>query len=330
MYKCIYLEKEDLTFNSREHVIPAGLGCIDKLPIGVVSDEANNLFSKYEKIFLEESFVGFVRKLNIGKRGNLNKPIPNIVCNFSNNDIEPKLLLSTFDKTYGIPYLMIREDECRLYSPSKKEGIGLLSNLTTITLNTRFNFNIIPNCKSKTLLITFLGNKWYCYHSFVVNSEKHYELIINCIINALSQFINKFNTLEPQMVQDAHKEIYVGNVLNINDEISSIRVLCKMIINTLYYFFGESVVFDPLLKEMKEFCLGKSNNLNVKYSFHIELSDEQVAIHPHKIEFYYCNKWKCKISLFDEIIYDFFLPIDLSNYMDKDEVKKYIVDWQNR
>lgn len=50
MGNCIYLKKSepDVRFTKREHVIPAGLGGIAKLSLGVVSDEANEYFSPLE------------------------------------------------------------------------------------------------------------------------------------------------------------------------------------------------------------------------------------------------------------------------------------------
>ena len=46
---CIYLGNcEDLTYQKQEHVFPAGLGGKRMLDHGVVSDQANNLFSPME------------------------------------------------------------------------------------------------------------------------------------------------------------------------------------------------------------------------------------------------------------------------------------------
>ena len=43
---CIYyLNKENLTYNKKEHIFPATIGGIETLPVGYVSDQANEYFS---------------------------------------------------------------------------------------------------------------------------------------------------------------------------------------------------------------------------------------------------------------------------------------------
>ncbi len=61
---CIYYgDKPDLTYNSQEHVFPLGLGGIQMLPKGAVSDQANHEFSKLELHLMRESFVSFNRSM---------------------------------------------------------------------------------------------------------------------------------------------------------------------------------------------------------------------------------------------------------------------------
>jgi hypothetical protein len=72
---CIYLKKSepDVKFTKREHVIPAGIGGISKLPLGVVSDEANEHFSPLEMDALRKSFISINRNnVGPGKRGSFN------------------------------------------------------------------------------------------------------------------------------------------------------------------------------------------------------------------------------------------------------------------
>ena len=70
---CIYFgRKENLTYTSQEHVLPAGLGCHTKLPMGTVSDQANKYFSPIERRVLEQSLVQLNRIIEgPGKRGSL-------------------------------------------------------------------------------------------------------------------------------------------------------------------------------------------------------------------------------------------------------------------
>lgn len=62
--------RENLTYHGEEHIIPAGLGGIQKLPKSTVSDKVNHLFSKREIIALRETFLAINRYNNgPGKRG---------------------------------------------------------------------------------------------------------------------------------------------------------------------------------------------------------------------------------------------------------------------
>jgi hypothetical protein len=63
----------DSQFINQEHVIPACIGGIHKLPKGYVSDEVNKLFSPCECHFARETMILLSRMiLGPGKRGSLN------------------------------------------------------------------------------------------------------------------------------------------------------------------------------------------------------------------------------------------------------------------
>lgn len=75
MKNCIYLSDSnfELTYKKQEHVISAGIGGRRKLPKGYVSDQANELFSKYELKCLRYSPLAIERaRYGPGKRGSLN------------------------------------------------------------------------------------------------------------------------------------------------------------------------------------------------------------------------------------------------------------------
>ena len=74
MGNCIYLfnEKRVLTYKNREHIISAGIGGKRTLPKGYVSDQANELFAKYELKCLRYSPLQIERaRYGPGKRGSL-------------------------------------------------------------------------------------------------------------------------------------------------------------------------------------------------------------------------------------------------------------------
>ncbi len=72
---CIYLGTlPELTYKSKEHVLPAALGCCTKLENQAVSDQANEFFSPIERDVLEHSLIQISRIIEgPGKRGKLDK-----------------------------------------------------------------------------------------------------------------------------------------------------------------------------------------------------------------------------------------------------------------
>ena len=70
---CIYYgTREDLTYKKQEHIFPTVIGGIQKLNQGVVSDQANELFSPLELKLMRNSIISVARTLKgSGKRGSL-------------------------------------------------------------------------------------------------------------------------------------------------------------------------------------------------------------------------------------------------------------------
>ena len=74
---CMYLKQTEpeLTFKSDEHIFPAGIGGIQKLPMEYVSHDANNAFSAMEGQVMKKSLLALPRQFfGPGKRGNITNP----------------------------------------------------------------------------------------------------------------------------------------------------------------------------------------------------------------------------------------------------------------
>ena len=70
---CLYYKnRTDLTYDSGEHILPAALGGIQKLPVDYVSSQFNTNISKLELDFIRNSFVSVAREIEgPGHRGKL-------------------------------------------------------------------------------------------------------------------------------------------------------------------------------------------------------------------------------------------------------------------
>lgn len=71
---CMYGKRADGTFEKREHIIPAFIGGMQKLPKGAVCDEINELFSPMEFHVSQHSILALNRMFyGPGKRGSQNR-----------------------------------------------------------------------------------------------------------------------------------------------------------------------------------------------------------------------------------------------------------------
>jgi len=123
-----------------EHLIPAGLGGIKKLPKGYVSDQFNNEISKLERRFLRDSIISIPRIfVGPGKRGKLNesKATKSKIQLIINPDGAPSFALgyTKLGKVIEIPTLLINTDDgsCS-FSFDKNEntnGYTVLTNYKT-------------------------------------------------------------------------------------------------------------------------------------------------------------------------------------------------------
>lgn len=109
MNTCIYTKKTepDVSFKNQEHIFPAALGGIKKLPKGYVCDEINGEFSnKLEVKFLRTGFISIIREFSgPGSRGNISNPkkaYQSSVTLVKNNNEEYSLGYISLGKPYII------------------------------------------------------------------------------------------------------------------------------------------------------------------------------------------------------------------------------------
>ncbi len=116
MNRCIYLDESDdkQKFENEEHIFPAGIGGIQKLPKGYVSDYVNGIiFSKMELGVMRESILAISRMfMGPGKRGALSKKKESRskVLIFTTNNDEKNISLGYIKKgkPYQIPQISIK------------------------------------------------------------------------------------------------------------------------------------------------------------------------------------------------------------------------------
>lgn len=120
---CIYFGNSDnLTYTKQEHVFPAGLGGKQMLDHGVVSDQANGLFSSMELTLMRHSLIAFERMMyGPGKRGSRNpaKASKSAINVGLQDDGQPILCYTAAGKPHNVPQFYRHENEVTISVPNE-------------------------------------------------------------------------------------------------------------------------------------------------------------------------------------------------------------------
>lgn len=255
---CIYYKnRTDLNMAvNREHIFPAFLGGMTRLPLGYVSDEANAFFSPIEKKFSMSSIIAIERmSYGPGKRGTEKLGTPNVKI----GEVDGKVgLYYVFKRTsHTAPHIFLKKDLSQISYSQDKPNIpssesDILDNFI-IDLG-MFNGKYV-DLKSEMilndeLLFGFINEKFIIGHS--QNS------IIN--IDEISQIIDKLKTNE------IHAEkISIGNnapsiEIKLEENEDFARIYAKIGFNALAYIMGEKFVLQECFDDIREIIMGNGKS----------------------------------------------------------------------
>lgn len=268
MNQCIYYKyyNEKLEYSNQEHVIPAGLGGIKKLPCGFVSNEANNYFSSFELRALRNSLLSINRNnFGPGKRGSLNvlkvrNPVVHIFT-----AISPEKELDTLLVPYRLgfmfsgvvrilPQIFIKFDEAwnmkrPLYISDNlsKQPEGTLkkfhSSLNTFIRSTDRKYifiNPLSSTSCNFVSIAYHENRFY-----VCSSIKNFNMDNFCKLITLRALPD----INPFLLSSASKYQYNYMIDDVKD-VSFPLIYIKSAFNALSLFKGQAFIlediFDPI------------------------------------------------------------------------------------
>lgn len=275
MNKCIYKQKSDLTYKSAEHIIPAGLGGIKKLPKGYVSDEANNLFSKMEMKALRSSLLtGSRLRHGPGKRGNQKvekEKMSEIKLLHKENTNDSMLGYIFMGSAYIIPQI-----SCEFTCLSKVTKIDFIGDdydnddfsgyfssfkrkLFEFLLNSKRDFTFIKN-DEKSNCPFYIGlhkKKWYISsNSQSFKLDNYINIIINYFIMNLknpSRIINNNINYNEDKLQ-----IRYNFKINMTD-MSFYWLFLKIAFNFLAYSLGQEIVLSNAFDKVRESIVNCEN-----------------------------------------------------------------------
>lgn len=327
---CIYYgDRPELTYNKREHVIPASLGCTTMLPKGWVSDQANEFFSPMEDDFVHRSVMVSIERAMFGpgQRGSLlpQKAAQSDVSVGIDTEGHEVLTYLMLGKPYIIDCFCRTPKLYHIHFSPKHEtpGTEFISALKKFTADTRYVKIHAREIHPDNVLIGFHNRKYYIAY----NPDSEGKFDINREIKAFLVLSHSMDTSKQQK-----KEGHVEISLQQEDSHESSRVCAKIMLNTAAYLYGQEFVMRPEFNLVREWILeGKHEDI----FFRLPYIDEnttlkkisppdahwcQFGIIEHKFVGVVCfyGTWERVLPLaeFDEI------PI---HYTDG-----FICDWKNR
>jgi len=263
MPQCIYSLKhyDDFEFSSQEHVIPACIGGINKLPKGYVSDEVNKMFSGLELHFARESHISLARMLfGPGKRGSLNPKkatTSKIVIMENESDKEKQLGFVKLGKPFSISQIHFFDDSesskkisFSLGHSSEKPIPELLEDFwkrmdtydgSAITIREH-------SFKKKECILGFYKNKWYFAINNNLNEEeaKHFSAeFVGKILEARKK--GKLNISDKYINKSNQVTMHSG----ISYRTSDLRIIAKTAFNCLAYIKGSDFVLNETFNSIR-------------------------------------------------------------------------------
>lgn len=326
---CIYLKKSepDVSFSSEEHIFPAGIGGIRKLPMQYVSDDFNNMFSKMELPFMRHSLLSLPRQFKgPGKRGKLNpkKATEGSISIMSGEDLNSfNLGYLTLGNPYTIPQIIIdinglchfKSDQS--FGDAGKQIASFVKNLSKY--NGKYILIEDARISKDEIILGFHRSKWY-----VALSNEDLKPQIDEYIDKIIQQA-PFNKETPKY---GSHQVKVHQTLEFDD--SFFRVCGKIIFNYLTLVKGRDFVLNSCFDPIRDWIVnGGENNFAILTGKETKTSKIVSPKEAHKLFInqvgkslvgyisFYGDNFETVVKLCDDIDGNF-------------DLEGFLCDWKNR
>lgn len=276
---CIYLgDIENLTYRKQEHVFPAGLGGKRMLDHGVVSDQANELFSPMELKLMRQSLISFERMMyGPGKRGSHNpaKASKSAVNVGLQDDGQPIFCYTAAGRPYNIPQFHRFGNEVIVTVPNEgadgeNQVKSFLASLEHFA--DKYIFMKSEHIPAGDILVGFLEGSFYV----ATNSAKPTN---TCIKKEVQCFLENFQMQELKYGEHHAKQSHrVGE----NPEIA--RMYAKIAINVLALRKGYEYAKHSNFAEIRKWILTGESSTEFFFlpQVQVEPPDDIMKIIPPK------------------------------------------------
>lgn len=333
--QCIYLKgtEPELTFKSQEHIFPAGIGGIQKLPQEYVSHNANNAFSALELGFMRNSVIMLPRQFyGPGKRGNLSPK------NATKSNVS--LMVGVSDPTsiafgylsLGKPYriaqvkINVSVGECHLmFDQSSGDASTQITNFTSQLgkYDNKYSLYEDERFAEDEFVLGLHDNKWY----LGLSNPSLITEIQGCIKRLLEQ--TPFDNQTPQY---GKSQTRVNQTIRMDE--AYFRVCAKIVFNYLAFVKGQDFVLREEFNPIRNWIVNGGEELfatllekktNNKSIFDPMLFPEKA----HKLMI--LQEGSHLMAYISFYGYGFETTVHLSdNFQEPFEVEGFICNWEDR
>jgi hypothetical protein len=220
---CIYLlDKQDLHYDSADHIIPAGLGGIKKLPLEYVSREFNILSSKFEKSLMRTSIISMPRQiLGPGKRGSLNpnKATKSSISVFRQHPDNDSFSLGYIQvgKPFEIPHIVLNSETGAFTVGLNKESteieLEVFKQQLTEFDNLRIKMIKFQDLDTNTFLIGIKSNIEDNFDCFIASKDGETHPFNNKALEEIAEMINDKSTFSGSIKYKVktHQNAFIGD-----------------------------------------------------------------------------------------------------------------------
>lgn len=350
--KCIYTKKESniIEFNSKEHIFPKGIGGIECLDKGTVSDEINNLFSNLEMKFMRTNPLIATPKMfnsNLGRKNHKNREQ---IAVFEDDNGKLTLGYLKDNKPFTIDVIIFPSVDDLLTKKSNEVFICLDNNvqsLNNVSVNkfyknlSKFNGEFLKiydsRIKKGSYILGIRDKKWYLAISEV---EIDVSEVKNNICKLIKYFLENHqakNELELNNIEIETSQVTANYqyTFSISD---SFRIYAKIAFNCLAKLKGNDYVIDSkfdnirsaiLTGEMIEDLVSLNTAENALLNIDIQFNDKSIlGKQSHYVIFFVKDQNLIGIvSLFGMKIY---VAVKLCENCFDNFTDGYICDWEHK
>lgn len=324
---CIYYgEKDSLTYNSQEHIFPATVGGICKLPQNYVSDAANQYFSKLESELVTSSLFGFEKMFfGPGSRGK-EKPGRMPITLLTTKDNE-NLGFSFLGKPILIPQFCVNANNKEVHIvrdenyQTQNDLIKLITKIKNFDSNNKYIL-VSKKLEFNNFIFGFYDNNIFIAIENTNQIQYYVELIKKNILDSID--------FSKEMKSDVTQpSVQLSLTVDIDN---NSKVFAKTAFNVLANLKGYEYAQDKHFDDFKNSLLGITENkfkqLPIDFKFDIT-NYVNVDEKSHYCILLNCNQKLCAIvKFYNHWTMTFALSDKFDDYFNYPYI--YICDWKNK